>query len=131
MLAFETALPICAPAVRRSSSPTTCARPTPTPPTTGVTTLPTRSDPRALRYLQWRTDPEPTDTWYLDEFAYLLREADGSIHVSSDRHMLGLFPRATWFELLADIGFVDARTVASAYEGEEVGGEGFLARKPG
>lgn len=89
-----------------------------------------QNDPRALRYLQWRTDPDPADTWYLDEFAYLLREADGSTHVAIDRHTLGLFPRATWFELLADVGFVDARLVASAYEGEEVGAEGFLARKP-
>ncbi len=87
-------------------------------------------DPRALRYLQWRTDPEPDDTWYLDEFAYLLREAGGALHVASDRHMLGLFPRATWLELLADTGFVDARTVAGVYEEEEVGGEGFLASKP-
>lgn len=89
------------------------------------------SDPRALRYLQWRTDPDPDDTWYLDEFAYLLREADGTTHVAIDRHTLGLCPRATWFELLAEVGFVDARTVASAYDGEEVGAEGFLARKPG
>lgn len=88
------------------------------------------SDPRALRFLQWRTDPDPTDTWYVDEFAYLLREADGSTHVATDRHMLGLFPRATWFELLAEVGFVDARSVGTGYDEEEVGGEGFLARRP-
>ena len=87
-------------------------------------------DPRALRYLQCRTDPDPDDSWYLDEFAYLLREADGSLGVATDRHTLGLFPRATWFELLDDVGFVDARRVDSAYDGEEVGAEGFLARKP-
>jgi hypothetical protein len=89
-------------------------------------------DPRALRYLQWRTDPDPADTWYLDEFAYLLREADGTVRVAADRHQLGLFPRATWFGLLADVGFVEARSVDSAYEDdeEEVGSEGFLARKP-
>ncbi len=76
--------------------------------------------------------PDPTDTWYLDDFAYLLRDAEGAVHVASDRHTLGLFPRATWFELLAEVGIIDARTVASAYDEEEVvGAEGFLARKPG
>ncbi len=31
-------------------------------------------DGRSLRYLQWTLDPDPTDTWYFDEFAYLLRD---------------------------------------------------------
>lgn len=88
------------------------------------------ADRRALRYVQWRTDPDPADTWYLDEFAYLLREADGTTSVAADRHRLGLFPRATWFELLVGVGFVEARSVGSGYDDEEVGAEGFLARKP-
>jgi len=52
------------------------------------------------------------------------------VHVAQDRHTLGLFPRATWFELLADVGFVDARSVGTGYDDAEVGAEGFLARKP-
>ncbi len=36
------------------------------------------ADGRRLRYLQWRTDPDPSDTWYVDEFAILLHEADGT-----------------------------------------------------
>jgi len=87
-------------------------------------------DGQALRYLQWRTDPDHADTWYLDDFAYLLREADGTVRIAQDRHTLGLFSRATWFELLADVGFVDARPVGTGYDEEEVGAEGFLARKP-
>jgi SAM-dependent methyltransferase len=88
------------------------------------------ADPRALRYLQWRWDPDPDDTWYLDDFAYLLREADGTVRSSTDRHRLGLFPRATWPELLAEVGFVDARSVGTGYDDEDsVGAEGFLARR--
>ena len=34
-------------------------------------------DPRSLRYLQWTWDPAPDDTWYVDDFAYLLREGAG------------------------------------------------------
>jgi SAM-dependent methyltransferase len=87
-------------------------------------------DPRSLRYLQWRTDPDPSDTWYVDEFAYLLRDGEGPTRVAIDAHRLGLFPRATWLALLADVGFEDVRSVASPYEDEEVGGEGFVGRRP-
>jgi len=86
-------------------------------------------DPRALRYLQWRRDPDPSDTWYVDEFAYLLRDGEGPPSVVMDVHRLGLFPRATWLGLLAETGFVDVRGVDSPYE-DEVGAEGFLGRKP-
>jgi SAM-dependent methyltransferase len=87
-------------------------------------------DPRSLRYLQWRTDPDPSDTWYLDEFAYLLHEGEGPTRVAMDTHRLGLFPRAVWIGLLSNVGFVDVRSVASPYEDEEVGVEGFLGRRP-
>ncbi len=84
---------------------------------------------RSLRYLQWRWDPDPTDTWYFDDFAYLLRDVDGSIRAMADRHRLGLFPRATWLELLSEVGFDGIETLPSAYD-DEVGAEVFLARRP-
>ena len=89
-------------------------------------------DPRSLRYLQWRRDPDPDDTWYEDEFAYLLREGDGPARVAHDVHRLGLFPRATWAALLQDVGFVDVRSVGTGYDEEEdaVGAEAFLAMRP-
>jgi SAM-dependent methyltransferase len=59
----------------------------------------------ALRYLEWTTDPDPTDNTYLSDFVYLLHE-DGqpprSIH---EQHELALFPRATWLRLLSEVGF--------------------------
>jgi SAM-dependent methyltransferase len=89
-------------------------------------------DGRRLRYLQWRTDPDPSDTWYVDEFAILLHVADGTSRVTHEVHRLGMFPRATWFGLLTEAGFVDVRGVASPYTDEEegVGAESFVGRRP-
>jgi SAM-dependent methyltransferase len=60
---------------------------------------------RSLRYLEWTTDPDPTDTTYQVDYAYLLRDADGKVRVEHDRHVEGLFSRADWLALLADLGF--------------------------
>lgn len=66
-------------------------------------------DGRSLRYLEWTVDPDPTDTTVVTDYAYLLRAADGSVRVLEDRHIEGIFPRATWLRLLAEVGFrVDA-----------------------
>jgi hypothetical protein len=62
-------------------------------------------DGRSLRYLEWTFDPDPTDTTVVTLFAYLLRDADGSLRAVDDRHDLGIFARATWLRLLADAGF--------------------------
>ena len=59
---------------------------------------------RSLRYLEWVTDPDPEDTVYTVDFAYLLRDA-GGLRVEHDQHMLGLFPEALWLRLLRDEGF--------------------------
>jgi SAM-dependent methyltransferase len=60
---------------------------------------------RAVRYLEWTHDADPTDDTYETDYAYLLRETDGSVEVRHDRHVEGLFPKATWLRLLADVGF--------------------------
>lgn len=62
-------------------------------------------DGRALRYLSWTLDPDPADTTVVTDYAYLLRDADGSTRVIGDRHVEGIFPRATWLRLLAEAGF--------------------------
>jgi SAM-dependent methyltransferase len=84
---------------------------------------------RALRFLEWRWDPDPSDHRYLMDFAYLLRSADGSIHAESDRHVCGLFPEATWIELLGRAGFQDVRA-RDVHVGEPVGSRAFLGRRP-
>ncbi len=65
---------------------------------------------RALRYLEWTWDPDPTDSTYTVDYAYVLRERDGSSRVELDRHVEGLFTRGEWLQWLRDAGF-DARVV--------------------
>ena len=65
---------------------------------------------RGLRYLEWVWDPDPHDTEYLVDYAFLLRERAGSVRAVQDRHVEGLFPRDRWLALLADVGFA-ARSV--------------------
>ena len=84
---------------------------------------------RAMRYLEWRWDPDPADETYLMDFAYLFRDVDGSISAESDRHVCGVFPEATWLGLLEAARFADARTV-TVHLGEPVGSRAFLARRP-
>jgi hypothetical protein len=61
-------------------------------------------DGRALRYLEWAFDPDPTDDTFVTEFALMLREGDAVRHLH-DRHVEGLFARATWLRLLDETGF--------------------------
>ena len=63
------------------------------------------SDGRGLRYLMWSTDPDPSDSTYLADFAYLLRHADGTVSVERDRHVLGIFPESVWVSALQGAGF--------------------------
>jgi SAM-dependent methyltransferase len=67
-------------------------------------------DGRGLRYLEWTWDRDPTDDTYTVDFAYLLKDSAGSVHVEQDRHIEGLFSRATWLRLLHEAGF-EARAV--------------------
>lgn len=59
----------------------------------------------SVRFLQWTTDPDPRDTHYLVDFAILIRDPEGQTRLVHDRHVYGLFPRATWRRLLRDVGF--------------------------
>ena len=84
-------------------------------------------DQLALRYLAWTWDPDPTDDVYTVDYAYLLREADGSVRVVHDRHHEGVFPRAVWFRTLEAAGFTaEVRNIP--HEGIEVDSEIFVAR---
>ena len=60
---------------------------------------------RRLRYLMWTWDPDPADGTYVVDFAYLLREDGQPMRSVYDRHVHGLFDRATWLRLLEEVGF--------------------------
>lgn len=81
-------------------------------------------DGRGFRYLEWRWDPNPGDTTYIVDYAFLLREANGDVRAVHDRHIEGLFPRAAWLETF------DASGLAATSDLDEWGRDVFLARKP-
>lgn len=84
---------------------------------------------RGLRYLEWVWDPDPGDALYLADYAYLLRERDGSVRAVHDRHVEGLFPRRLWLSLLGGAGF-EARAVPLVHSEVEAGRhEMFVGRR--
>jgi SAM-dependent methyltransferase len=85
---------------------------------------------RALRYLEWTWDPDPSDSTYTVDYAYLMRSDDGSVRVEHDRHLEGLFPRADWLRWLEEAGFRAERVPFDHSELEPGTYELFLGRKP-
>jgi len=65
----------------------------------------TRSDEvRTLNYVEYDYDPVPGDSQYECLFVYIISEG-GQVRVEHDRHILGLFPKARWLELMEEAGF--------------------------
>jgi SAM-dependent methyltransferase len=86
---------------------------------------------RAIRYLEWTWDPDPTDATHLTDYVYVLRHPDGRVTVEHDRHLNGLFARADWLRLLADVGFAPVEVVPFEHSDVAPGTiEHFLARRP-
>ncbi len=84
---------------------------------------------RGVRYLDWTWDPDPADTWIVTEYAFLLREADGSVRVVHETHRTGLFSRDVWLRLLADAGF-DPSAVTEETTEDRTPRELFVGRRP-
>lgn len=63
------------------------------------------ADGRSARFHSWTWDPDPTDTWALTSYAYVLRTADGALHLSQQTRRTGLFGRDVWLDALAEAGF--------------------------
>ena len=82
-----------------------------------------------MRYLEWAWDPDPADTWTLTEYAFLLREADGSVHVVHETHRLGLFSRDVWLRILAEAGFEPDAVTEQTTE-DRTPRELFVGRRP-
>ncbi len=61
-------------------------------------------DGRGLRYLEWTWDPSPTDDTYIVDYAFVLREDDGTVTTVHDRHVEGVFARARWLTWFAEAG---------------------------
>ena len=86
-------------------------------------------DGRGVRYLSWTTDPDPTDSTSTTEYAFLLRQPDGTVEVAQDTHVLGLFSRELWLRVLTDAGFA-ARSVVEMTAEEQRPREFFVGVRP-
>lgn len=87
------------------------------------------TDRRAVRYLEWEWDPDPDDTWTFTEYAFLLRNADGSVRAVHESHRLGLFSEAEWLRLLTDTGF-EAEAVTEVTTEDRTPRQVFVAHRP-
>jgi Methyltransferase domain len=87
-------------------------------------------DGRALRYLEWTTDPDPTDHTYLSDFVYVLHEEGQPARCVHEQHEYALFGHGDWLRLLAEVGFrASVRPVAlSDFPPGSL--EAFVALKP-
>ncbi|NUP05378.1 MAG: methyltransferase domain-containing protein [Polyangiaceae bacterium] len=85
---------------------------------------------RGLRYLEWVWDPDPGDTTYTVDYAYLMRSEDGSVRVEHDRHIEGLFSRDDWMRLITEAGFQPLRVPLEHSELEPGSYEAFVGIKP-
>jgi SAM-dependent methyltransferase len=87
-------------------------------------------DGRALRYLAWIRDPDPSDTTFVVDFVYLLQENGQPTRSVHDRHVNGLFGQADWLRLLGEVGF---RAWVQPFEHSELPAglvSVFVGRKP-
>jgi SAM-dependent methyltransferase len=86
------------------------------------------ADGRAVRFLEWTWDPDPTDSEVATEYAFLLRDRNG-VRVVHETHRLGVFDRATWLRLLAAAGF-DARHEVEVTTEDRAPRDVFLGVRP-
>lgn len=86
-------------------------------------------DGRGVRFMEWSWDPDPTDTCFRTEYAFVLRDADGSVRSVHETHHLGLFSRNEWLSWLTDTGF-EARVITEVTTEERTPREVFLAYRP-
>ncbi len=82
---------------------------------------------RSLRCLEWCYDPDPTDTEYLVDYVYLLREGSDT-RVVHDRHVEGLFSLDLWRRGLRETGF-EVEVVENSL-GPDRYGDLLLCRRP-
>jgi len=81
-------------------------------------------DGRGFRYLEWTLDPDPKDATYEVRYAFLLKQRNGIVRGARETHLLGLFPRRTWLELLVKAGFTPS-VIRDGF-----GRDCFVGRKP-
>jgi hypothetical protein len=89
-----------------------------------------RADGRGARYLSWSWDPVPGDGLIATEYAFLLRDADGSVRSVRETHRTGLFERNVWWRVLAEVGFEPATELERATD-DRPPRQCFVGHRPG
>jgi hypothetical protein len=84
---------------------------------------------QGIRYLEWSWDPDPDDTTYITTMVYAMKTDRDEINVEYDQHVLGIFPRQTWINLLEKQGLQPEVIIFDHSELEPGTYEIFLARK--
>ena len=82
---------------------------------------------RALRCLAWTWDPNPGDSVYTVDYAFLLRDGE-TMKAVHDRHYEGLFSEVTWHRILAAAGY-EVETISRPVDDEGATSRVFLCRK--
>jgi SAM-dependent methyltransferase len=85
---------------------------------------------RAMRYLEWRWSPDARTDCYVTDMAYLLRDERNAVEVFHDRHVMGLFSRAVWVELIAAAGFEPIAVPFQHSANCDAGHDVFLGLRP-
>lgn len=75
-------------------------------------------DETSLTYIEYVHDPDPSDTTIESIMFFLIRER-GEVRIEQDRHVMGLFPRSQWIDLVRRAGFaVQTRSNGSSIHGQ-------------
>ena len=85
---------------------------------------------RAIRYLAWTWDPDPIDTTIHSLMVYTMKDEHDQVRIEHDDHILGLFPRQTWLDLLTNQGLQPEVIPFDHSELEPGTYEIFIAKKP-
>ncbi|GIG00378.1 class I SAM-dependent methyltransferase [Catellatospora citrea] len=86
-------------------------------------------DGRGVRFLEWSWDPDPADSWTVTEYAFLLRDADGSVRTTHETHRTGVFAREVWLRLLTEAGFTPQLVIEQTTE-DRTPRDCFVAHRP-
>jgi SAM-dependent methyltransferase len=70
---------------------------------------------RGLRYLEWDRRIEPDGHTVKADYVIVTRDGD-EVAIHHEVHKLGIFPRATWLDLLDAIGFESHRVVGAGLD---------------
>jgi SAM-dependent methyltransferase len=85
---------------------------------------------RGLRYLEWRHVLASARETYVTDMAYLMRAESGVVDVLHERHVMGLFPRAAWREMIAASGFAPLAVPFEHRSYSDTGHDVFLGLRP-